>query len=226
MNRLHSNIETLTRLHPQCWASGVAVALCATPRWWLVLVSIVLLLPAVARAQWPTNGVLDLATAARVALADNPSLYAAQARIEQARARLMQARAAYWPTLSGSASYARVEPAAGQAAAPLAATVGTDPYLAAAVGTDRYLADLEAGWLLFDGFARRSRVTSARAGRDQSREAMLDVRRNLLESLGQAYYGVQLARENVVIAEADEAYNRRLLEEAQARQRAGDRLAE
>jgi outer membrane protein TolC len=41
--------------------------------------------------------VLDLETAARIALAENPSLAAAQARVEQAGQIVRQAQAGYWP---------------------------------------------------------------------------------------------------------------------------------
>ena len=40
---------------------------------------------------------LDLQTAQEIALADNPSLAAAAERVEQARQRIEQARALYWP---------------------------------------------------------------------------------------------------------------------------------
>src|SRR5690606_21972371 len=45
--------------------------------------------------------------------------------------------------------------------------------------------------------------------------------RLVLDAVAQSYYGVQLARENVAIAEADEAFNERLLKEARLRREAG-----
>ena len=175
------------------------------------LLSLALVGTAVADGLWPTNQTLTLDNAVQIALADNPSLMAAQARIEQARARLLQARAAYWPTLGGSASYRHSE---------IADNLLVDG-AAFAIGGARYGAALEANWVLFDGLSRRFAASAARAGQLQSQAAMHDARRQLLEGVLVAFYGGQLARENVSIAEADEAFNRRLLEDARARVDAG-----
>ena len=41
--------------------------------------------------------VLDLKSAQRIALSENPSLEAARARVQQARALVQQAHSAFWP---------------------------------------------------------------------------------------------------------------------------------
>ena len=51
--------------------------------------------------------VLDLKTAQSLALTGNPTLGAAQSRIEQAQARVRQAAAAWWPSLDLSGSGSR-----------------------------------------------------------------------------------------------------------------------
>ncbi|MFC1826211.1 TolC family protein, partial [Thermodesulfobacteriota bacterium] len=51
--------------------------------------------------------VLGLTTAGKIALADNPSLQAAQARVIQAKERVLQARSTYWPWLDATASASR-----------------------------------------------------------------------------------------------------------------------
>ena len=98
--------------------------------------------------------VLDLATAAKIALAENPSLAAAQARVEQAQEALKQARSAYWPRLDLAASGSRVklsdtahdsQLAMYQALYGPGATID-DP-------EEYYQAGLTASWVLFDGFA-------------------------------------------------------------------------
>jgi len=155
--------------------------------------------------------VLDLPTAARIALADNPSIEAAQARVEQARGRLRQARAPYWPGIFGDASYFRRD-IAESLVSPAAAL--TDP-------ADVYSAILQVQWLVFDGFARRFNAMAARYAHRGSKEAMQDTRRQLLGAVANAYYSAQLARENIAIGQADEDFNKRQLEDARARHDAG-----
>ena len=53
--------------------------------------------------------ILDLQTAARISLAGNPSLAAAQARVMQARQLVKQAQAPYYPQLDARAGYSRVD---------------------------------------------------------------------------------------------------------------------
>jgi len=155
--------------------------------------------------------VLDLPAAARIALADNPSIEAAHARIEQAKGRLRQARAPYWPGIFGDASYFRRD-IAENLVSPAAAL--TDP-------ADVYSASLQVQWLVFDGFARRFNSMAARYAHRGSKEAMQDTRRQLLGAVANAYYSAQLARENIAIAQADEEFNQRQLEDAKARHDAG-----
>jgi outer membrane protein TolC len=84
-----------------------------------------------------------------------------------------------------------------------------------------YRTGLTATWLLFDGFARKYRISAARFGLAESRHGQNDARRLLLSAVGEAFFNAQLLREGVRIAEADEAFNQRQLADAQARQRVG-----
>ena len=100
--------------------------------------------PASARIDLEQIQVLDLATASKIALAENPTLEVAQARLDQAREALNQARAAYWPRLDLSASGTRVElsDTAYQSQSALYRALGTtveDPQ-------DYYRAGLAASW--------------------------------------------------------------------------------
>ena len=54
-----------------------------------------------------------------------------------------------------------------------------------------------------------------------SEAALLEAERLIRAAVAEAYYSAQLARENVAIAKADEAFNERQLREAKARRRAG-----
>lgn len=86
---------------------------------------------------------------------------------------------------------------------------------------ERHNASLTANYLVFDGFARRFRLAQARFGAEETEAARLEAQRLVLDAVAKAFYGVQLARENVSIFEADAAFNTRLLEDAKARRAGG-----
>lgn len=162
-----------------------------------------------------TVDVLDLDTAVRVALLQNPSLAAAQARVAQAAEALRQAKSAYWPRLDASFSASRVDMAQNEyeQQAAFSALFGTsldDP-------ETYYQLGLSASWLLFDGFTRKFSVLAAKYGESLTAAARDDVRRLLVSSVAGAFLSVQYAQENIIIAEADLAFNQRLLTEAQLR---------
>jgi outer membrane protein TolC len=159
--------------------------------------------------------VLDLATATRFALASNPSLEAAQARVLQASQIVKQAQAPYWPQVDASAGAARVDMAENefrsqQALAQFFGSSRSNP-------EDYYNAGVAASWLVFDGFARKFRLAGARYGEQATAAARDDARRLLLSAVAFAFLQAQLAQENVAIAKADEAFNQRLLTESRLR---------
>lgn len=193
--------------------------------------------------------VLDLDAAKRIALAENPSIKAALTRIEQARNRVRAARSAYFPTISASTTAAKTwlaendvrrlrhaayqnsllgsgQAAGGSLLSTAVAWAGprlTGLYARSQVEdtAESYSASLSASWLLFDGFARTFSHAAARYGALEIEAAFDEARRLLLDAVAFAYYGVQLAREDIDIAEADKAFNQRQLKEAQARRNAG-----
>jgi len=170
---------------------------------------------------WGSIRILDLDTAQRVAVADNPSLQAAEARVRQARAGVLEARSAYLPRLDASASASKVWLSDNADEESLRMARIFDPQAGIDDPEDYYQAGLSASWLLFDGFAREFSNAAARYGEQESEAARLEARRLLLSAVAFSYYGAQLARENIAIAEADEAFNLRQLEDAQARRRVG-----
>jgi outer membrane protein TolC len=163
--------------------------------------------------------VLDLDTAARVALAGNPSLAAAQARVMQAGEIVRQAQSAYWPQLDATASASRVDLAERdfQSQNAFLQPLGQ--------GIDNpenyYRAGLNASWLIFDGFARKFSLVAARYGERATAAARFDAQRLLLSAVTIAFLQAQLADENIAIAKADAAFNQRLLEEARLRYEVG-----
>lgn len=170
---------------------------------------------------WTTMEALDLKTAARIALAGNPTLAAAAARVQQAVERLNQAKADYWPRLDLTASGASVWQSDSDLKTNRAMARLFDPAAMVDDPQDRYNTALVASWKVFDGFARKYANASARYGWDQSKAHLDDSRRLLLSSVASAYFAAQLIRENVDIARADEQFNTRRLVEAKARSRVG-----
>lgn len=170
-------------------------------------------------ADLATVRVLDLHTAQSIALAANPNMAAARARVEQARARVEQAAAAWWPSLdlSGGGSRQRL------------AESGTrlDPAMAALLGgsTDRtlevYNAGLQATWVLFDGFYRRFKRLQAEYDEQSAAAGLVDSRRLLVGAVAEAFVNTQLAQTNTDIYRADETFYLRQLEDAENRYNVG-----
>lgn len=163
--------------------------------------------------------ILDLKTAQNMALAGNPDIAAARMRIEQARARVRQAVAAWLPSLDagGSAAQQRLSETQYQQNRGLAALLGGS----ADRNTDTYTATLQATWVLFDGFARSFREQQAAFDEQSTAAALVNSRRLLVTSVAEAFLNAQLAQTNADIARADEAFYSRQLEDAQNRFKVG-----
>ena len=160
---------------------------------------------------------LDLTTAQTIALAGNPSMAAAQARVEQARARVRQAAASWWPSLDLGASGNRqrlsdttyqYNQLLANRLLPGSTVEQTDDY---------YAAGLQATWVLFDGFYRSFKEQQANYDEQSQAAALLDSRRLLANSVAQAFLNAQLSHTKIDIARADETFYRRQLEDAQNR---------
>ncbi len=160
---------------------------------------------------------LDLQTAQQIALADNPSLAAAAERVEQARQRIEQARALYWPSVDagGSAQHSRMSKSDADVQSMLLGGRDIDR------DNEGYKVSLGASWVLFDGFSRKFSNLIAEYGEQESEQARRDAQRLLLQSVAESYYGAQLALYNKAIAEADFSFNSKQADEAQASMDAG-----
>lgn len=161
--------------------------------------------------------VLDLTTAQTVALAGNPSMAAAQARVEQARARVRQAVASWWPSLDlgASGNRQRLSDSTYQYNKLLANRLM--PGSTVEQTDDYYAAGLQATWVLFDGFYRSFKEQQANYDEQSQAAALLDSRRLLANSVAEAFLNAQLAHTKIDIAHADENFYRRQLEDAQNR---------
>lgn len=165
--------------------------------------------------------VLDLKTAGRIALEKNPSFEAAFLRIQQAKERLSQARATYWPRVDASASFSHVTLSDNNYNSNLAYAKLLDPSATIDDPENYYNAGVRVSWTLFNGFERYYYNQEAEFGKKQSEFAKDDIKRLLLSSVVEAYFSAQLALENIKISEADKTFNQNLLEEAKARSSQG-----
>ena len=163
--------------------------------------------------------VLDLKTAQALALAGNPNMAAAQARIEQARARVQQAVAAWWPSLdaSGSGARTRVSDTNYASNRGLAALLGGT----ADQTTSIYRSGIEATWLLFDGFFRTFKEQQAQYDEQAADAGLVDSQRLLVAATAEAFLNAQLAQTFIDINRADETFYSRQLEDAQNRYKVG-----
>ena len=159
--------------------------------------------------------ILDLKTAQRIAIRGNPSLDAARERVIQAKKQLVQARSAYFPSVTASGSGIRSILSDNDYANGIILNPNLDDT------TDIYSTGISASWTLFNGFQREFNHLSARYGRKSSVESKNNVLRLLLYQVAASYYNAQLARENINIAIANEEFNHRQLVEAEARYRVG-----
>lgn len=162
---------------------------------------------------------LDLQTAQSIALADNPDMAAAQARIEQARARVRQATAAWLPSVdvSGAGARQRLSDATYQYNNALAKALGSS-----ADQTDtNYSANLQGTWVLFDGFYRTFKERQAVYDEKSVVAARVNSQRLLVNSVAEAFLNAQLAQTYIDIARADESFYTRQLEDAQNRYNVG-----
>ncbi len=168
-----------------------------------------------------TIRMLDLDTAAAIALEQSPNLAAAAARVEQARQQAAMARASYWPQIDLVGRASRVDLSPNEYHRQLQSARILNPFATLEDPQDYYAAGANATWVLFNGFARRFRNLAARKGLARSESRKRDASRLLLSAVAAAYFSAQLAKQNCTIAEADEAFNLRLLKEAQSRYKAG-----
>jgi outer membrane protein TolC len=162
---------------------------------------------------------LDLETAQRMALASNPTMGVAVARVEQARARVRQAVAAWWPSVDVSASggRTRLSKNSWELNKALAQISGRDMDRT----TRDYAAELQASWVLFDGFYRTFNERQARYGEKSADASRTDAQRLLVAAVAEAFFNAQLAQANVGIAEADSEFYSQQLRDARNRYEVG-----
>lgn len=86
---------------------------------------------------------------------------------------------------------------------------------------ESYELSLQLNFLVFDGLAREFTHRAAKIGEDETDAAHRDLQRQILFAVAQGYYAIQLAKQNIAIANADAEFNGRLLKEARLAKEAG-----
>ncbi len=196
---------------------------------------------------------LDLNSAAKIALADSPTLAAARERVVQAKQLLIQNRSYFFPSLNVNLSYYRSEdpdkisdPAS--ELAQIAEEVGdglndvppdfgnqvsgwdsVEDLLRNIVDETRgynkvstaYSSGVSATWIIFNGLEREFSYSATKQGVEMSKDSLANARRLLLGAVARVYLGALLAKENVAISKADEAFNKQLFDETKLLHEAG-----
>ncbi len=163
--------------------------------------------------------ILDLETAQKIALAGNPDMAAAMSRVEQARERIKQAVAAWWPSLDANLSGTKT-----RLAKNFFGNSQSLSFLAERdinLNSDDFKAGLQATWVLFDGFFRSYKQQQAEFNEKEFTAARRDSQRLLAFSVAEAFFNAQLSQTKVDIAAADEKFYLSQLRDANNRYEVG-----
>ena len=164
---------------------------------------------------------LTLAETEKIALEDNPTIMAAEARLNKARQILKKSLSSYFPRIDFTASAARVNMSDNSYNNALDTARVFNPLATVENPEKYYKTGITASWILFNGFERKYERAKALYGKKAGDAALADAKRVLLFSVALNFYAAQLALENIAIASADEAFYDRLVKEAKLRHKAG-----
>lgn len=192
--------------------------------------------------------VLTLERSRQIALRYNPDIHASRARIDQALARIKEARAAYFPqvALSHNSNRTFQVPRTGVrlpvSTPTLFPNVPTSletldlntllqllsqPLFGRGISTgpgssfSQHTTTVSVNWTLFDGFAREATLLATKHTHGATAMALADAQRLLVRAVDEAYYQAQLAGEQIRIARADVEFSQDQLRMAQRRADAG-----
>lgn len=202
---------------------------------------------------WPealiTPGTLSQKEARFIGLRFNPDIHAARARIDQALARIAEARSTYYPTITLGHVDRRTfqTPSTGggfsiPSQQPLPALtnlqsldIGTIIQVLATpllgLGTDfdttdtnsfsQHTTSVSANWTLFDGLSREANVLAAKYTHGATKMSLADAQRLLVQAIDGAYYQAQLGRERLRITRADVEFSGKQLDAVTKRRKVG-----
>ena len=162
---------------------------------------------------------LTLCESQRHALFDSPDVVGAIARLDEAHAQIMDARADYYPQLKTQfdlfENYDFDSANTIAQATPINRATGSS--------TDEYL-DFYANvrLLLFDGFVRKRTLEAAKLESKYSEVGIREAQRLLIEEVNSVYFAAVLAQLRMEIAEKDVRFNNYLKFLVTQRRQAGD----
>jgi len=132
--------------------------------------------------------VLTLSRCIETALRKNPVIVAAGFNVDAGQSRVGEARSGYYPQLSASAGYSKIQPAPGAAAA-----VGNGTF-------DQYSSSVSLNMNLLDFGKTSQQVDISKFNLSASRSDLEAARNAIILSVKQAYYSVLQARRNRDVA--------------------------
>jgi outer membrane protein TolC len=137
----------------------------------------------------PGPTLLTLSMCIETALKKNPSIIASGYTVEVNRSRVGEARSGYYPQLSASAAYTRVNPVPGTATA-----------IAGSQEFDQYTSSVSLNQNIFDFGKTSSQVDISKYNLEASRGDLDSTQDAIILNVKQAYYGVLQARRNRDVA--------------------------
>ncbi|MFQ6065779.1 MAG: TolC family protein [bacterium] len=162
-----------------------------TGKWGILFLSSLLCL--ISFPGWARAKSLTLEEAIRLALANNREILVAKEKIEEARQRVKEAKAGYFPTINLGGTYTRLnEPP----------SMSIPGYGSVGMGkTDNYLSKLSFSQPLYTtgrlGYANKQ----ADLGYQKAQEDLKNTQNNITFQVKKAFYAVLLAQENVEVTE-------------------------
>ncbi|MFI4912128.1 MAG: TolC family protein [Sedimentisphaeraceae bacterium JB056] len=180
-----------------------------------ILLLIILFVAGVSYPQQNRNipvGNLTCSQARELALENNPGIEQALEGIVAAEQLLRGAKSSLLPVVSANATaslYDGVE------------QLDWNPSVRAHDSFKQNSAGIQINWLLFDGFAREARILGAKYGVERNEELLKDTQRLLVQAVSTAFYQAQLSVEQMVIADENMTFNKRLEDDSRKRWQVG-----
>ena len=176
-------------------------------RWAGTLIALSLLAapqPGRAAAAIGPGETLDLKRCIAVALENHPGLRAARSTVRAGESRVGQARAGYYPQITGTGGYSRTDPIV-SGANGRTATTGT------LNSTDNYSSSLALSQNIYDFGRTRSQVNIQSLNRDAFRSDLADAQSRIVFDVRQTYWGLlQTGRQLEVAREVVDQFEQHL----------------
>ena len=161
---------------------------------------------------------LTVAQAIEVALANNPDIGQAIARIRQAHARLARARSPFLPSLDANASYTKYfESSMDINFGGAGFELPSNSRIGVARGNEFYGTGLDASWNLFAGGRDWQNYAAAREQRHGAANQAERTKEIIENAVRRAFYQALLARDSIEISNSSVAFSSRELKDARAR---------